>query len=124
MSKLVEIYEGEAKKAVYLFSDSFRKLEKVVYLSDDFVLSTKQQVMLFLESRLIDSGRPARHKMLGIPQGTRLTWYQEIGRTFGFDADDYFWVRIPSQIPKDRKNWQLIDFHWKLNNCQRGVYYG
>lgn len=124
MSKIIEIYRLEDKKAEYEFSDDFKKLENITFIANDFMLDDYDKAVNFLKSRMIDLGRPNRTEMLGIPKNTVLPWYKELGRTFGFDPDDLFWVRVPSEIPEDRKHWRIADFHWKVNPNAMGVYFG
>lgn len=103
-----------------ILSRDIHRQHEVVDQIDSF-----QALSEFLASRQVDFGRVSRPKMLGYERTNVApdVWH-EIGLTFGFDADDYFWFRIPELTPKNRQDWTWRDFNYRVNPEARSVYYG
>lgn len=123
MAKTIEVYYFNDKIAEYLFSDDFKQIEEVVFCSEELPLKTDKEILHFLKSRVVDPHRPNRKEMLGVLGDTFFPWYKEIGKTLAFDADDFYWVRIPSEMTRERQKWKIEDFHFKLNSNANSVYF-
>lgn len=123
MSKVVEIYDWYDLQGRYWVSDDFKKLERYELGNPNFRIRSYEQLRAFLTDRMVDRGRPDRAEMLGYRHRKR-AWnvWEEMGRTFGFDMDDYMWVRIPSLMPKPYLKMGLDDFHSRLNGQTWSVY--